>query len=837
MSSSRDQEISEFKTEAMDLLDVAEKSLLALDSGGDFKLHYDSIFRTFHNLKGAAGMMELGELQSHMHELENILVNSKESAVLKKELIDFFLRGVDATKQLLENKTIVFDYEVPISEPPIDSAVTSPDTPVIANAPHKPSTSTPSFVLSESSMGEFLAECDEISERLSKNFLQLEQKTNSQETIDTIYRDFHSLKGSAQLFGFSQLGELAHLMESCLDPLRKKKVQLSNFLVDVLLKCIDLVDRMIKSIREKEPLNFKTQIHALTEALEKMISDPQGDDSPMPENIVPQETTTPTTPGVDHDKESATTIRVPVPLLDRLMTLMGEMVLVRNQVLQYSSQSDDLEFLNLSQRLNVVTSEIQGEMMKTRMQPIGNVMSKFTRMVRDLAKELGKKIEFTLTGAETELDKTLLEAVKDPLTHIIRNSCDHGIESPQERKRLGKPEIGSIAVRAYHEGGQVIIETRDDGKGLHRNKLLSKALEKGLVTHDKAASMSDRDVMDFIFAPGFSTAAQITNVSGRGVGMDVVRSNIEKIGGVVELNSQHGKGATICLKIPLTLAIVPAMIVRCDNDRYAIPQVKLVELVRAEQNGNGPKIEYLQGKPVYRLRGNLLPLIDLKEILRFPKTDQQNSEVVNIVVLNAEEQYFGIIVDEIQDTADIVVKPLNRFLKSLTTYSGATVLGDGSVAVILDVIGIAHQQQLITEKKDQLLKATNSREGQLKNQNTQEFLLFKLNSPTKHAILLSYVHRLEEFKREQIEYSGQQRVVRYRNSVLPIISMNDFLNFKPKIDISENEIISVIVTQRGDSVYGLEVNEILDVLSTENVMETGLADYGVGGRQRSDERL
>lgn len=322
--------------------------------------------------------------------------------------------------------------------------------------------------------------------------------------------------------------------------------------------------------------------------------------------------------------------------------------------------------------------------------------------------------------------------------------------------------------------------------------------------------------------------------------MDVVRSNIERIGGVVELSSDSGKGMQIRLKIPLTLAIVPAMIVRCDNDRYAIPQVKLVELVRVDKSGVENKIEYLQGKPVYRLRGNILPLIDLKGVLKFPNYQDQlmESDAINIVVLNAERQFFGLVVDEILDTADIVVKPLNRFLKFLSIYSGATVLGDGSVAIILDVLGIAETLNLVSERTNSdAVESSSNLSGLNKGEDSQEFLLFRLNSPTKHAILLTYVHRLEEFKRSSIEFSGSQRVVRYRNSVLPIISINQFLNLNEKNEAKENEVISVIVTQRGDSLYGFEVNEILDVQS-EAMLELGVSDRpGILGNLITPEEI
>ena len=501
------------------------------------------------------------------------------------------------------------------------------------------------------------------------------------------------------------------------------------------------------------------------------------------------------------------------------MTLVGEMVLVRNQVLQYSSKTDDLAFLSLSQKLDAVTSELQDETMKTRMQPIGNILSKFQRVVRDLSNSLGKKINLELVGVETELDKSLIEAVKDPLTHVVRNACDHGIEGISQRLESGKSETGTITIKAFHEGGQVIVEVSDDGKGLCSDKLIAKAIERGVIDEAKAERMSERDIQALIFAPGFSTAEKVTNVSGRGVGMDVVKSNIEKIGGLVDIQSKEGEGTKITLKIPLTLAIVPAMVVRSGDDRFAIPQMKLVELVRAEKN----TIEFVQGRPVYRLRGNILPLLDFKKVLEKDLEESQDifQESTNIVVLNSDGHQFGLLVDEILDTADIVVKPLAKFLKNISIYSGATVLGDGSIALILDILGIAQRnfgQIVKTEEKKNLINH-NIVSANEKN----DYVLIGLGSKTKHAIPLSYVNRLEEISVSSIELSGHQRVVRYRGGVLKLINLNKILGY----EVKENpeELIHVIVINQNGNLIGIEVDRIYDVLSTDDAIETSSTSH------------
>ena len=522
------------------------------------------------------------------------------------------------------------------------------------------------------------------------------------------------------------------------------------------------------------------------------------------------------------------------------MALMGEMVLVRNQMIQYTNHSDDMDFHNLSKRLSLVTSEIQEQMMKTRMQPIGNVINKFQRVVRDLSQMLDKDIQLTLEGAETELDKSLLEAIKDPLTHIVRNSCDHGIETKEERKKSGKSIRGHIHINAFHEGGQVVIEIRDDGKGLHKEAIIAKAIERNVLNQGQAERMTDSEIYKLIFSSGFSTAKQVTNVSGRGVGMDVVATNIEAIGGTVEIKSSEGVGTSFFLKIPLTLAIVPALIVDCGKNRIAIPQVKLHELVLVDQSSN-QKIEMIQGTPVFRLRGDILPLVDLRRVLGKDQVESKNfhlspHDVINIAVIQNEGQLMGFIVDKIMDTADIVVKPLNKLLKSLQIYSGATVLGDGSVALILDIQGIQKTMDISTMKKIKKSTEMGDERGGSQHQR-QDFLLVRLKTPTKHAILLNFVHRLEEFTKEQVEVSGHSPVVRYRGQILPLIFCSKEFHFTNREELSEQPF-PVVVVERSGRLYGLVVENIVDTLQTTAEVQLSVEKRrGVVGDLNLDKEL
>lgn len=816
------EEINEFKEEAFELLGKAEESLLALDKGSRLKPHYDVLLRSFHNIKGAASIIGNEALQHHMHELENLLIRSQNLDTLPKGHFDLFIQGIDAARSVLNGNIIHSSAEKAVQ-------TSTPEVPE-GKAP-KPTEKKEPAGVSEAALNEFMSECEEISQRLSLGFGKMEKEGFVQGSIDSIYRDAHSLKGSAHLFGFKDLGDLAHAIESSLERVRQKKVIADGDLIDSLFKYLDQIDQITRMIQEGRRNNRQQK----TDSAEPSSVHPENP------NGAPELATDPDS-GLFQEltlKDSNSTIRVPVSLLDRLMALVGEMVLVRNQVIQYSSQSNDREFLNLSQRLNVVSAEIQDEVMKTRMQPIGNVLTKLHRIVRDLEKELGKKIQLKLSGTETELDKTLLEAIKDPLIHIIRNSCDHGIESPQERLKAGKTDSGTISVQAFHEGGQVIISIKDDGKGLDRDRILAKGLEKGLITADRAGTMSDREIFGLIFSAGFSTAAQVSNISGRGVGMDVAKSNIERLGGAVELASEKGRGATVTLKIPLTLAIVPAMIVRSENDRYAIPQVKLLELVRVETGSSVNHIEYIQGAPVYRLRGKLLPLLNLKEVLKLSETQSGDGMAINIAVLNADKVTFGLIVDEIMDTADIVVKPLSRLLKSLQIYSGATVLGDGSVALILDVAGMAEQWISHTKGASEASLNNSNSDVRGKDEDAQDYILFKLNSPTRHAMAMGYVQRLEEFSRDLIEYSGQERVIRYRNSILTMISLNEPLGYPPREDSPKaRETVQVIVIRKENRFFGLEVDEILDVLSTPLTVDRSLrSSPGIMGNLITDDEV
>jgi two-component system chemotaxis sensor kinase CheA len=521
---------------------------------------------------------------------------------------------------------------------------------------------------------------------------------------------------------------------------------------------------------------------------------------------------------------SDSAIRVDVGLLDKLMTLVGEMVLARNQLIQFSGTQEDPAFLGTVQRLNLLTTELQASVMKTRMQPIGNIWSKFPRVVRDLAVACGKQARIELEGQETELDKTIIEAIRDPLTHLVRNAVDHGIEPPAERQRLAKPAEARLSLHAFHEGGKVIIEIADDGQGISPQHVRDKAIRNNLITPEQAGRLSERELVNLIFLPGFSTADRVTQFSGRGVGMDVVRTNVEKIGGTVDVESRPGLGTTVKMKIPLTLAIIPALTVTNGRDRYAIPQVSLLELVRLEGGNAQRGIELIHGAPVHRLRGNLLPLVYLNRELQSGSARDDNGEV-NIVVLQADDRQFGLIVDAIHDTEEIVVKPLQKQLKGISVFSGATIMGDGKVALILDVLGLAQRANVVSGVRERSLteKAAGA-PGPTGDRQT--VLLFDASDGGRMAIPLALVARLEEFPRSAIERAGAQEVVQYRGEILPLVDVSRALSRwgrahrgrrgprrrEEAAGAASDAPVQVVVYAGNDRRVGLVVGQILDIV-------------------------
>jgi two-component system chemotaxis sensor kinase CheA len=528
-------------------------------------------------------------------------------------------------------------------------------------------------------------------------------------------------------------------------------------------------------------------------------------------------------PAVGSSIAGAQTIRVTVDVLEDLMTLVSELVLTRNQLLQLARMQENSGFTAPLQRLSHITSELQEGVMKTRMQPVGNAWNKLPRLVRDLAHDLDKKIELVMLGADTELDRQVLELIKDPLTHMVRNSGDHGLESPAERRAAGKTETGHVTLNAYHEGGHIIIEVADDGRGLPADKIRAKVLANGLATEAELAVMSETQIQRFIFRAGFSTAANVTAVSGRGVGMDVVKTNIEKIGGTVDLKSTAGQGTTFIIKIPLTLAIVSALIVESVSERFAIPQLSVVELVRARRaadnspGGTGESvIELINDTPVLRLRDRLLPLVSLGDLLGLG-TSETGTGGTHIVVTQVGNSLLGIIVDKVFDTEEIVVKPVAPILRHITMFSGNTILGDGSVIMILDPAGIARATGVGAGGGDKTIKQEAIESSA--SDDRIALLLFKVNGVERMAVPLNLVARLENVARDKIELSSGSPVTQYRGKLMPLVSLTNN-------DDTSTRSQSLLVFADGDHAMGLMVDEIIDVIEDRLDIELASARPG-----------
>ncbi len=523
-------------------------------------------------------------------------------------------------------------------------------------------------------------------------------------------------------------------------------------------------------------------------------------------------------------KESAAasaSIRVGVDVLEALMTLVSELVLTRNQLLQMVRGQEDSEFKVPLQRLSHITSDLQEGVMKTRMQPIGNAWAKLPRIIRDLSIEMNKKIELVMQGAETELDRQVLELIKDPLTHMVRNSADHGIEKPEDRREAGKEETGTIVLKAYHEGGHIIIQIADDGRGLNVDKIRAKAVANGIATEAELDGMTEQQIMQFIFKAGFSTAEKVTSVSGRGVGMDVVRTNIEKIGGTIEMKSGWGKGSTFTIKIPLTLAIVSALVVECAKERFAIPQISVLELVRTSSQSE-TKIEMINASPVLRLRNRLLPLVSLRALLRIDgATAPVQGDDLYIVVAQVGTYTFGIIVDRVFDTEEIVVKPVAPILREIPFYSGNTILGDGSVIMILDPNGIATAAGQVQMGSDRAGETAAS--GTASSEEKTSLLIFRAGGEELKAVPLALIARLEEIDCKTVERAHQHYVVQYREHLMPLIPFNPAHAWK-----KEGRQPVLVFTDR-DRAMGLVVDEIVDIVEDRLKVELASEQSGVIG--------
>ncbi|WP_208726301.1 chemotaxis protein CheA [Corallococcus terminator] len=681
-------------------------------------------------------------------------------------------------------------------------------------------------------MREFLIESREHVQSIEATVLELEAQPGSQALLAQLFRSLHTVKGTCGFLGFTRLEGLMHASEEMLGLARDKRLTLDRERVSTLLALADAARGALEHIEATgmEPaVDHAALLARLAGATAASVPLETPEAPPVP-GILPWRGSS---TGVDSK------LRVDVALLDRLMNLMGELVLARNRILQCATgPTPGADLATASQRLDVVTTQVQQVVMKTRLQSVGQVWNRFPRLVRELAHGCGKQVRLVLQGADTELDKTLVEALHDPLTHLLRNAVDHGVETPEQRVQRGKPPVGCVTLSASHEGGLVHLGMSDDGAGIDVQRVRQVAVQQGLVTADQAARMSDLDARMLIFMPGFSTAERVTSLSGRGVGMDVVRTQVERIGGTVEVHSRQGQGTTFTLKIPLTLAIIPALLVTCRGDRYALPQASLREVVWLEPDQARRDITRLQGASVLRLRGELLPLVVLASELGVGPAAPKLDEGATLVVLQAGERTFGLWVDAIHDTEEIVVKPLWKHLKGLDCYAGATVLGDGRVALILDAMGLGRRVGAVSEAPTHVVPEAAPPVAPPPEDTRERVLLCRTGAEGRVAIPLSRVTRLEELPLTEVEHlSGGMELARYHGQLLPLVRVASVLEARPGAAARLTEgllhaadaSLSIVVTTHADTRVGLVVDAILDVAEVEVALQRETRRAGVLG--------
>jgi len=810
MSIEDDEILQGFIEESLEHLADIENDLLAIEEGGadiDVEL-VNKVFRAAHSIKGGAGFMGLTVIQNLAHAAENVLgLIRSEKLVPDPDIVNILLLASDELQQLIED---------------------------VGNS----------------------------------NDVDISEHVNA---LNAIYEG-----GGAPAKPAAEKAEAPPTPEP--EPAKEETPKPAE------------AEATVEAPSEPPPQEEKPEEPAKTEAVAPE-PEPIPEPEPTPEPTPPPEPVTPPTPQVSPKKKpkakstpqkADTSIRVTVSLLDQLMNLAGELVLSRNQLLQTITSGDVRNAEAVGQRIDLVTSELQEAIMLTRMQPIGNVFNKFPRVVRDLSKKLNKQMDLTIVGKDVELDKTIIEAINDPLTHLVRNSVDHGIEPPDERARKGKNPRGVIVLKAYHAAGQVVIQISDDGKGLDGNMLAETAINKGLITPEQAKAMSEKERTNLILLPGFSTAKKVTDVSGRGVGMDVVKTNLDQLGGSIEIESEVGKGSTISIKLPLTLAIIPCQIVMTGGERYAIPQVNLEELLRIPATKVKERVERVGDAEVVRLRGNLLPLIRLSDVLDIPRTyydpskgefqddrrkqvsdrrakstpmfkedgvqeaSQQESNApkiereggerrqspasaLNIVVVSTGSMKYGLIVDRLQDSEEIVIKPLGRHLQQCKGYAGATIMGDGRIALILDVSNISRMAGLTsldgTERAGELAEA--AKDAITKAKDKQALLTFSSSLEEQFAVPLNQVERVEKIKRSDIEEVGGRRVMQYRGGSLPLLSIDEVAMVQPLSD--QDNLLVIVFNLAGKDVGLLAIGPIDAIQVAADIDDVTLKQTGIMG--------
>ena len=761
----------DFLVECHEMLDQLDESFVELEEDPENVQVIGAIFRVMHTIKGASGFLGFDRLETLCHRAENVLTLLRDQKLaLNTDITDALLAAVDRTRQILAQ----------VEETGADGGVEIDD---------------------------LVTELTEIINSPDERESHASASTTTADETDTA-EDEVAVESEAE----AEAAQTEPEPEPEPEPVQDSG---PGRIGDILVEDHGVDRDAVEFAAARQSLGDSRRIGSVLTA-----------DGEASANDVEAAADTQKS-AAKRRSASESTIRVDVDLLDDLMNLIGELVLTRNEILQFITDSSDRGLAQSSQRLDLLTSELQDKVMTTRMQPIGSVWSKLPRVVRDLAHQCGKQVRLEMDGKETELDKSLIETMKDPLTHIVRNTVDHGIETPEQRRAAGKPEEGVLRLAAGHQDGHVVITIADDGAGIDLDRVRAKAVERNLITEVEAANMPDSEAVRLIFLPGFSTAAAITNVSGRGVGMDVVQTNIEKIGGSVEVTTTRGMGTTFRIEIPLTLAIVPALVVVCADRRYAIPQRSLVELVSIDNSPIGHSVEYIHDAPVIRLRERLLPVLDLRTAL---EEEARELLVGDMVVLNADGCEFALLVDEIVETQEIVVKPLGQVIHDTEIFSGATILGDGRVALILDVVGLGQQASVIRGRAATASTHEAASEAEVAEISMGSLLLVSVGDNRQIAMSLSDVERLDEFRAEAIETAGHGHVVQYRSEIMTLVDLGSELGYGSGDLSGTNDVVSVVVYRHRHRDIGLMINEVIDIVEVDQAERTASGNMIIRGR-------
>lgn len=806
---------NDFIEEAMMHIKTVEKNILQLVENKRDSVAINEIFRAVHSIKGTAGFFKFDKIVKLAHSMESLFGEIRNNTYsICEEDIDILLSANDYLKLLVEN--INNPENIDISEVIISIQKNLKKS--ILNINEKEIDFAATLNLNPINSKRILFE-------IHKDVIAKAKKRGHMfyEIIIDINKDLAEIHQTIDEF-MKILGSIGEIIDSY-----------TNTKTCPSFNGVDeqIIHILISSVLEKSLLSLATNLE------ENKIMDFYIDDFLQEIDVSEQAPSVNEVKAVNsYYKEES--VRVRVSLLNELLNLTGELVLGRNQLLRtMEKHKSDIQGMDrIIQNIDHVTSSLQGKIMQTRMQPLVNVFDKFPRIIRDLSKGLNKEINLEVQGGEVELDKSIIEVLVDPLVHLVRNAADHGLETPKERRLAGKTEYGTIKLNAYYKSGFVIIDVIDDGKGIDLEKVKSKALENEIVSLAEILNMSEKEIMELILKPGFSTSENITNISGRGVGMDVVKTNIKKMGGNIEIYSIKNKETNIRLIIPLTLAIISALIVESSNQKFALPQVNIKEIVRIVPNDKNKKLEYINDRLVLRLRENLLPIVNLSEVLTSEWEDISNcKKIIRILIVKIGFKEFGLMVDEIYDGEEILVKSLPKYIKNLECYSGVTILGDGKVAMILDINSIAQKAKLKLNNEIDTENKAEKYEEEKQTCEENKIILFKCSEYETLAMEVAIVERVEEIKHNNIELVGNEEYIKIRENIVKIIRPSNYMPINKSESINKRDYIIIL---KGNQSVGILINKIYDTIEIDinaNLNVDSIKFKGISGSIGIDNKI